>query len=128
MKFETLFASLVIGACLVGCSPSAPAPPARAGQIKITGVGPMRFQNGETALVMNYETGISMTNMPALRKEVDGLWARFEKDVESARLTNAIIRAVHTEGGGLITHSRGYGFVFVKRSDGLWHCLQDEKP
>src|SRR5215471_4084841 len=108
MKLEPLLVLLIAGCCLVGCSRSASSPAATAQQIKITSVGPMRFQNGETALVMNYETGIAISNMSALRKEVDGVWSRFKPDVEKAGLTNGIIRVVHTQGSGLITHSEGY--------------------
>jgi hypothetical protein len=96
-------------------------------QIAVTGVGPMHFLNGEIALVMACDTDIPIDDSVALHKEADEIWGLFKKDVEGASLTNGVIRMVHPEGSGLITHSKGYGFVFVKRSDGLWHCLQDEK-
>lgn len=88
---------------------------------------PIHFPNGETALVMACDTDISIDDTVALRKEVEEIWGLFKKDVEGASLTNGVIRMVHPEGSGLITHSKGYGFVFVKRADGLWHCLQDDK-
>jgi hypothetical protein len=96
-------------------------------QIVVTGVGPVYFPSGETALVMACDTDISIDDSVALRKEADEIWGLFKKDVERAALTNGVIRMVHPEGSGLITHSKGYGFVFVKRADGLWHCPQDEK-
>ena len=96
-------------------------------QITVTGVVSMHFPNGETALVIACDTDIAIDDSVALRKEVDEIWGLFKKDVEGAKLTNGVIRMVYPESGGLITHSKGYGFVFTKSADGLWHCLQDEK-
>jgi hypothetical protein len=96
-------------------------------QIKITGRGRMHFTKGPDALVMNYETDIPIDDKVALRKEVDEIWTLFKIDVERAGLTNAAIRVTHPEGSGLITHAKGYGFVFEKRADGNWHCLEDDK-
>ena len=63
----------------------------------------------------------------ALRKEVDEIWSVFQKDVENANLKAGIIRATHVEGSGFVKSGKGYGFVFVKRDDGKWHCLDDDK-
>jgi hypothetical protein len=51
----------------------------------------------------------------------------FQRDVESANLKGGVIRATHLEGSGLVKNGKGYGFVFVKREDGNWHCLEDDK-
>ena len=89
---------------------------------------PMVFPKGPAALVMNCQTDIPMSDKVNLRKEVDEIWATFfQKEVERAKMTSAAIRISHPEGSGLITHSQGYGFVFEKRSDGQWHCLEDDK-
>jgi len=90
--------------------------------------GEMDFPNGDSALVMEYQTSIPIVNMAALRKEVDWIWDALRMDVENAKLKTGVIRAVHPDGGGgLVSQSKGYGFVFTKRDDGKWHCLQDEK-
>lgn len=96
-------------------------------EIKITGVGKMDFPNSDSALVMNYLTDISIDDREALRKEVDEIWSVFQKDVENAKLKAGVIRAIHVEGSGLVKSGQGYGFVFVKRDDGKWHCLDDDK-
>jgi hypothetical protein len=96
-------------------------------QIKVTGISKMDFPKSDSALVMNYETGVSIDDTLALRKEVDEIWALFQKDVENAGLKAAIIRAIHVEGSGLIKNGKRYGFVFEKREDGKWHCLDDDK-
>jgi len=96
-------------------------------EIKITSMGKMDFPNSEPALVMNYLTDISIDNKVALRKEVDEIWGVFQKDVENANLKAGVIRATHVEGSGFVKSGQGYGFVFVKRDDGKWHCLDDDK-
>src|SRR5262245_26793844 len=95
-------------------------------EIKVTGVAKMDFPNSDPALVMNYLTDISIDDKEALRKEVDDIWSMFQKDVENAKLKAGVIRATHVEGSGLIKSGKGYGFVFVKRDDGKWHCLDDD--
>ncbi len=96
-------------------------------EIKINAVGKMNFQNGDSALVMNYETGISIENVEELSKEVEEIWSVFQKDVEKAELKTGIIRASHFEGSGTVRHGKGYGFVYVKGEDGKWHRLEDKK-
>jgi len=96
-------------------------------EIKVTGIGKMDFPNSAPALVMNYLTDISIDDKVALRKEVDEIWSVFQKDVENANLKAGVIRATHVEGSGLVKSGKGYGFVFVKRDDGKWHCLDDDK-
>lgn len=96
-------------------------------EIKVTGIGKMDFPNSDPALVLNYQTDISIDDKTALRKEVDEIWQVFQKDVENANLKAGVIRATHVEGTGLVKSGKGYGFVFVKRDDGKWHCLDDDK-
>jgi hypothetical protein len=96
-------------------------------QIKVVSVIPMHFANGSDALILNYETAISMDDKTALRQQAGEVWTAFRKNVEEASMTNGVIRVTHPEDTGLITHSKGYGLVFEKRGDGQWHCLQDEK-
>ena len=89
-------------------------------QVKVTGVGPMSFQQGGSALVMNYETEIPIENMEALRGEVNEIWGVFQADVEKAGANAGVIRATHYEGGGIVRNGKGYGFVYAKGDDGKW--------
>lgn len=129
MPRYTFIALIVAGFWCGRCSrPAAPLATLPSGkQIKITGIGPMHFPNGSDAMILNCETDISIDDMANLRKEADQIWNIFRKNVEGAGMTNGVIRVTHPEGSGLVTHSKGYGFVFEKRADGQWHCLQDEK-
>jgi hypothetical protein len=96
-------------------------------EIKVTGMSKMGFSNSNSALLLNYLTDISIDDKVALRNEVDEVWSVFQKDVENAQLNAGVIRATHVEGTGLVKSGKGYGFVFVKRDDGKWHCLEDDK-
>jgi hypothetical protein len=96
-------------------------------QVKITGMNKMDFANSDPALVLNYQTDIPIDDTVALRKEVDEIWRVFQRDVEAANLKGGVIRATHLEGTGLVKNGKGYGFVFVKREDGKWHCLEDDR-
>jgi hypothetical protein len=87
----------------------------------------MQFQNGETALILNYQTDIPIENLDELTKEVREVWEIFRIDVERANATAGVIRATHIESSGLITQNgKGYGFVFQKNADGTWY-LNDKK-
>ncbi len=129
LKIGSLLTLLFI---LVGCgvntkSSSKPYKLPSGKQIRITGMNKMDFPNGGSALVLNYETDIPIDDKVALRKEVDEIWGVFQKDVEAASLKGGVIRATHLEGSGLVKNGKGYGFVFEKREDGSWRCLEDDK-
>lgn len=96
-------------------------------EIKITSTGKMNFASGGAALVMSYLTDVAIDDKVPLRQEVDEIWSVFQHDVEKADLKSGVIRATHLEGGGFIKNGKGYGFVFVKREDGKWHCLDDDR-
>lgn len=96
-------------------------------EIKVNGIVKMNFPNSDPALVMNYLTDIQISDKVALRKEIDEVWSVFQKDVEKANLKAGVIRATHVEGSGFVQSGSGYGYVFVKRDDGKWYCLEDDK-
>src|SRR4030095_17173793 len=95
--------------------------------IKVTSVVKMDFPQSGSALVMNYLTDISVDEKQALREEVDEIWTSFQKDVENANLKAGLIRATHLERNGFLQNGKGYGYVFIKRDDNQWHCLEEDK-
>ena len=96
-------------------------------EITITGMNGLNFENGETGLVLNYQTAIPIENLEELKKEVEEVWTIFRVDVEKAKTTVGVIRATHMEDGGLIVKSgKGYGFVFRKNGDGKWTRIEKE--
>jgi hypothetical protein len=87
----------------------------------------MKFTNGDTALVLDYETEIPIEDKESLRKEVDAIWRSFQKDVEKAQMKSGVIRATHYESKGLLRKGAGYGFVFEKGPDGKWRLSDDRQ-
>jgi hypothetical protein len=119
---------LILSGCSVNSKPDSQVFKLPSGkQVKITGMKKMDFANSDPALVLNYQTEIPIDDRVALRKEVDEIWGVFQRDVEAANLKGGVIRATHLEGSGVVRNGKGYGFVFVKRQDGTWHCLEDDK-
>jgi hypothetical protein len=100
-------------------------PPSPAKQFRIAGIGKMNFSKGDPALVLNYETDISIDDKDSLRKEVDKIWETFRKGVEKAQLKVGVIRATRYENTGFLRQGKGFGFVFTKGDDGKWRLLDD---
>lgn len=96
-------------------------------EIKINNISKVDFPNGDSALVMNYETDISIDDMENLRKEIDEVWSIFKNDVEQAGLKAGVIRATHLEGTGIIRNGKVYGFVFTKNKQGKWQLKENLK-
>jgi hypothetical protein len=96
-------------------------------EVKVVKVGPV-FGLGmkKLAVELQYETELKVSDLTALRKEADQVWDVFRPDVEKANEKAAIVSAVEKRPPGVITKSEGYNFVFEKRPDGAWHCLDDK--
>jgi len=90
-------------------------------------VGPVYGQGmKKLAVELQYETELKVSDIATLRKEADQVWDVFRPDVEKANEKAAIVSAVEKRPPGVITKSEGYNFVFEKRPDGTWHCLDDK--
>jgi len=72
------------------------------------------------ALMLSYQTDISLNDKAALEKEIEDIWGSFRPDVEKAGLVNAIISANEPPGPGFLSKSRGINFVYKRASDGKW--------
>lgn len=94
-------------------------------QIKVISITRMDFPKGDPALVMTYESDISIEDKTKLREEVNEIWAIFQNDVESADLKAGAVRAVNYRDKFGVRTGQGYGFVFIKQPDGTWLCLDD---
>jgi hypothetical protein len=95
--------------------------------VKVTGVQRVNFPNGDSALVLNYETEIAIDDAAALREGVLQIWQRFRHDVEKAGVNGGVIRATYFEGTGLLRSGKGMGFVFARDAEGNWQ-LQESLP
>ncbi len=117
---------------LVGCGASEPnykvvnLPSGK--QVKVVGVVKMHFSNSSPALMLKYQTDLSLDDKPALEKEVDEIWESFRTDVEKGQLTDAIVSANTKPTGFILKKSRGYNFVFKKSDKGQWSKLPSAGP
>jgi len=80
----------------------------------------MFFTKGDPALMLKYQTDLSLDDKQALRMEAEDIWKEFRLNVEQAGLKNAIISAHETPKGLIIKKSRGVNFVVNKNDSGVW--------
>jgi len=88
--------------------------------VKVLGVSRMTFPKSGPALMLKYQTDLSMADTAALHAEAERIWVDFRSEAESAGVSGAVLSATSAPSGGIISHGRGYNFVYVKRSDGSW--------
>jgi hypothetical protein len=48
-------------------------------------------------------------------------------DAENGKFTSAIVSANEKPTGLILKSSKGYNFVYEKRTDGQWRCLENDK-
>jgi len=92
-------------------------------EVRLVSVMPIRFQNGETSLMLTYQTPLKVGDSVNLRAEVRDIWATFRTDAEKAHVQSAIISAVEVPSGFILKKSTGHNFVFERAADGSWHML-----
>jgi len=63
---------------------------------------------------------------PALRQVADLIWGENQHQADRSGLDTGVIR-ISSPATGSLAVTKGYGFVYQKRSDGRWHCLEDDK-
>jgi hypothetical protein len=90
-------------------------------------MGQINFPKGPPALMLRYETDLKTTDMEALRKEADEIFAVLKIDAEKGQFQSAIVSANEKPTGLILGKSKGYNFVYEKRADGRWRCLDDDK-
>ena len=96
-------------------------------EVKVVKVGSVYGQGmKKLAVELQYETELKVSDLAALRQEADQVWEVFQPEVEKANEKTAIVSAVEKRPPGVVTKSEGYNFVFEKRADGTWHCLDDK--
>jgi hypothetical protein len=77
--------------------------------------------------MLKYETDLKVGDSEALRKEADEVFGILKTDAENGKFTSAIVSANEKPNGLILKRSEGYNFVYEKRADGQWHCLDDDK-
>ena len=95
-------------------------------QVHLMAVAQMTFPNGETALVLRYQTDLPIDDLPALRKEADEIWPWFQGDVERAKMKNGIVSAQERGLGSFFHIARNQNFVFERDAQGRWMRCQGD--
>jgi hypothetical protein len=90
-------------------------------EVRILSVIPIRFQSGETTLMLKYQTLLKLEDTAGVQTEVQDVWSVFKADAESAHVTSAIISALEVPSGFIIKSGKGFNFVFERTPDGSWH-------
>ena len=75
------------------------------------------------ALMVRYQTTLSMDERKALSQEVDEVWKIAQKDVEHDGFDDAIISSNEVPKGIFITANRMENFIYEKGTDGKWTRL-----
>jgi hypothetical protein len=79
-----------------------------------------KHETGEvvTALLLHYETRLSLTDRAAVQREVDEIWAWFRIDVEHRNLAEALIWVEPRADSA--KNPDHLDFSFERRRDGVW--------
>ena len=125
------FFAAVLVLAVTSCNAAAPAysvyqlPSGR--HVKVIGVGKMSFSKGDPALMLKYQTDLTIQEAEQLRREVDEIWQVFRVDVERAGMRAAIISANEAPRRFLIvTTNKSYNFVIQRTHTGNWEFLSDQ--
>ena len=90
---------------------------------KILSVSKIEYSKGVMALMVRYQTSLSVDQQKALSQEVDEVWKFAEKDAERGKFAEAIISSNEVPRGIIITTSRMVNFIYEKGSDNKWTRL-----
>jgi len=90
---------------------------------RILSVSKIEYAKGVAALMVRYQTSLSMDEAKAISAEVDEVWKFAQKDADRAGFANAIISSTQTVKGLILTTSRETNFIFEKGADGKWTRL-----
>ena len=90
---------------------------------KILSVSKVEYSKGVMALMVRYQTTLSVDESKALSQEVDDVWKIAQKDVEHYGYGEAIISSNEVPKGIFITTNHIANFIYEKGPDGKWTRL-----
>jgi len=90
---------------------------------KILSVSKIEYSKGVMALMVRYQTTLTVDQQKALSDEVDAVWKIAQKDVEHYGYGEAIISSNEVPRGIFITTNHVLNFLYEKGSDGRWTRL-----
>ncbi len=91
--------------------------------IKVLSVTKIEFSKGVPALMVRYQTPITVEEGKALTQEVDDVWKIAVKDVDRYGFREAIISSNEEPKGIFISANHMLNFLYEKGQDGKWTRL-----
>jgi hypothetical protein len=89
-------------------------------EVRVLSLAKVTFAGSGPALMLKYQTDLSMDDTTALRAEARRIWAEFRKDAERAKVERAILSANSLPTGTIVRHSRTYNFVYQRNGSDTW--------
>jgi hypothetical protein len=91
--------------------------------IKVLSISKVEYSKGVMALMVRYQTTLTLEERKALSEEVDDVWKLTEKDVDRLGYHEAILSSNEVSKGIFVTSNRMLNFIFEKGVDGKWTRL-----
>ena len=91
--------------------------------IKMLSVSRIEYSKGVMALMVRYQTTLSVEQRKALSAEVDDVFKAAQKQVEHDGFSDAIISSNEVPHGIIVTTNRMLNFIFERGADGNWTRL-----
>jgi hypothetical protein len=91
--------------------------------IKVLSLSKVEYSKGVMALMLRYQTTLSVEQRKALSEEVDDVWKLTQKQVERLGYDEAILSSNEVPKGIFLTANRMQNFIFEKGPDGKWSRL-----
>jgi hypothetical protein len=92
-------------------------------EVKVLSVSCFEYEKGVMALMVRYQTSLSVDQRKELSDEVDEVWHLAQKEVERLGYSEAILSSNEVPKGIILTASRMMNFIFEKGPDGQWTRL-----
>jgi hypothetical protein len=91
--------------------------------VKVLSVSKFEYEKGVMALMVRYQTTLSIDQRKELSQEVDEVWHLTQKEVDHLGYSEAILCSNEVPKGIFLTASRMMNFIYEKGPDGQWTRL-----
>lgn len=88
--------------------------------VKVLSVSRIEYSKGVPALMVRYQTILSVEQRKLLSEEVDDVFKIAQKQVERDGFHEAVISSNEVSHGMIVTTNRTLNFIFERGADGKW--------
>jgi hypothetical protein len=88
--------------------------------IKVLSVSRVEYSKGVAALLVRYQTKLTVEERKALSEEVDDVFKATQKQVERDGIHETVISSNEVVHGMILTSHRTLNFIFERGADGNW--------